>query len=120
MAEHNIEEVLKAAKIPGPGGDQASGGSPELQFSQLMTHAALRRSYLKGRTSNQYQGGDSCAAASRLHAQGEYDLANLNLGVIMGTKKDLAAFNSKHHPVNENNSRLTAKIAETENLVDKS
>ena len=38
----------------------------------------------------------------------------------MGTKKDLAAFNSKHHPANENFSRLTAKIAETENLPDKS
>ena len=30
MAEHNIEEVLKAAKIAGPGTDQASGASPNL------------------------------------------------------------------------------------------
>ena len=33
MADHNIEEVLKAAKIVGPGTDQASGASPKLQFS---------------------------------------------------------------------------------------
>ena len=38
----------------------------------------------------------------------------------MGTKKDLAAFYSKHHPANEAASRLTAKVAETENLPDKS
>ena len=45
MAEHNIESLVLQGKKGGP-----VAGAPKMQFSQLMTHAILRRSDLKGRT----------------------------------------------------------------------
>ena len=58
MAEHNIESLVlqgnkgRGAKNTYPGGANSPLNTPKLQFSQMMTHAALRRSDLKSRTNN--------------------------------------------------------------------
>ena len=90
--------------------DSGSPTAGKMLFTQIATHAALRRSDLKGRTisfepNNGRQGSKATLVVG----------PDTKLGLIQGTKKDLSEFKSTRQAyITETGSQMTAKLAETE------